>query len=319
MKKITLHRESARKLLNDYLIIIGIAVLTVYTCIVQPNFFGPSNLLSLIRQFVPLGLVAMGMTLVVISGYIDLSVAGIFSFTGIVSAMLFNRMGEVSLLLVLVLGGLCGLLNAAILIGCGARDDSDALFITFGMQTVFGALALIINGGNYVALKQDGFTQFIGNGAVAGIPFMLFIFVAVTAALQFFMKKLPMGRSVYLAGGNPAASELCGIRIAHILMMVYVLTGVLTALGAFITTCRVGSALPIAGRNYETNAIMAVTIGGTSLAGGKGSVLNTVLGVALVTIMTNALNILGIDPNMQNVWKGVILVAAIWIDSRRTV
>lgn len=312
-------RRRLKNALNDYLIVIGIAVLTVYTCVVEQSFFSQSNLLALVRQFVPLGMVSLGMTLVIISGYIDLSVAGIFSFMGVVSAMLLNRLGPAALLLVFVLGGLCGLLNALVLIGCGARDDSDALFITFGMSTVFGALALIANGGNYVSLEQTAFTQFIGNGTIAGIPFMLFLFVIATAALQFVMRKTPLGRGIHIAGGNPVAAALCGIDTKRITAMVYVLTGALTALGTFIMTCRVGSALPIAGRNFECNAIMAVTIGGTSLSGGKGSVLNTVLGVALVTIMTNALNILGIDPNMQNVWKGAILVAAIWIDSRRTV
>lgn len=154
-----------KQFLNDYLILIGIVILTVYTCIVQPSFLAPGNLLSLVRQFVPLGMVSLGMTLVVIGGYIDLSVAGIFSFMGIVSAMLLNKMGPSSLIIVLIVGAACGLLNAVILVKCGARDDSDALF----------------------------------------------------------------------------------------------------------------------------------------------------------TVMANALNILGIDPNMQNVWKGVILVAAIWLDSRRTV
>ncbi len=312
-------KQAVKQFLNEYLILIGILALTIYTCIVQPSFLAADNLLSLVRQFVPLGMVALGMTLVIIGGYIDLSVAGTFSLMGIISAILLNRMGIAALIVVLIAGAACGLLNAIILVVCGARDDSDALFITFGMQTVFGALALIANGGNYVALNQTDFTQFIGNGGIGYLPVMLIIFIVVTAVLQFMMKKMPIGRSIHLAGGNPVAAELCGISVSKIIIMIYVVTGILTALGAFIMTCRVGSALPIAGRNYECNAILSVTIGGTSLSGGKGSVLNTVLGVALFTIMANALNMLGIDPNMQNVWKGVILVAAIWLDSRRTV
>lgn len=311
--------DGLKKILNDYLIIIGIVLLTIYTCIAQPAFLAQDNLLSLVRQLVPLGMVALGLTLVIIGGYIDLSVAGTFSLMGILSAMLLNRMGAAAIVPVLIIGALCGLLNAGILVLCGAKDDSDALFITFGMQTVFGALALIANNGNYVALNQTAFTQYVGNGNLAGIPCMLLVFIAVTAVLQFVMKKTPMGRSIHLAGGNPVSSELCGISVKKIVVIIYVLTGILTALGSFISVCRVGSALPIAGRNYETNAILSVTIGGTSLLGGKGSVLNTVLGVAMFTIMANALNMLGVDPNMQNVWKGVILVAAIWLDSRRHV
>ena len=289
-----------KKIINNYLIFIGIMVLVIYTCIVQPTFLSWDNLLSLMRSFVPLAFVSLGMTLIIIGGYIDLSVSGIFSLLSIVGCMLYNRFGVWSMAMIIVLGGLCGLLTAWVLVRCGARDDSDALFITFGMQTVFSALAL-------------------GQRSIVNIPVLLLLFIAVAAVLHFIMKKTPMGRSIYLAGGNPVAAELCGIKVSKIIYITYTLTGILTALGAYILLCRVGNAIPTVGKNYETNAIMAVTIGGTSLAGGKGGVLNTILGVALVTIMSNSLNLLGIDANMQSVWKGVILIAAIWIDSRRTV
>lgn len=308
-----------KKIVNNYLILIGILLLVVYTCIVQPTFLGWSNLLSLMRSFVPLAFVSLGMTLIIIGGYIDLSVSGMFSLLSIVGCMLFNRFGVASVLMIIALGALCGMLTAWVLVRCGARDDSDALFITFGMQTVFAALALIANGGLAVTLEQTAFTRFIGSGSIFGIPVIILLFALVTAALHFVMKKTPTGRSVYVAGGNPVAAELCGIKVSKIIYSTYMLTGILTAIGAYILLCRVGNAIPTVGKNYETNAIMAVTIGGTSLAGGKGGVLNTVLGVALVTIMSNALNLLGIDANMQSVWKGVILIAAIWIDSRRTI
>lgn len=308
-----------KKIINNYLIFIGIMVLVIYTCIVQPTFLSWDNLLSLMRSFVPLAFVSLGMTLIIIGGYIDLSVSGIFSLLSIVGCMLYNRFGVWSMAMIIVLGGLCGLLTAWVLVRCGARDDSDALFITFGMQTVFSALALIANGGLAVTLEQTSFTRFIGTGSIVNIPVIMLLFIAVAAVLHFIMKKTPMGRSIYLAGGNPVAAELCGIKVSKIIYITYTLTGILTALGAYILLCRVGNAIPTVGKNYETNAIMAVTIGGTSLAGGKGGVLNTILGVALVTIMSNSLNLLGIDANMQSVWKGVILIAAIWIDSRRTV
>lgn len=316
-KKSSLGKTLIGEFLNKYIIVIGILVMTVYTCIVQPRFYTMDNLISLISQFIPLGLVSLGMTMVIISGYIDLSVAGIFSFMGIVSAMILNVFGGFGIVFALILGGLCGLVDAIVLIWCGARDDSEALFITFGIQTAFAALALIINNGNLVTVKETSFIQFLGNGTIASIPVAMYVFIVITIVLFIFMRKTALGRKIYLMGGNPIASGLSGININKIIILVYVAIGVLTTLGTLIQTCRVGSALPIAGRNFETNAIMAVAIGGTSLTGGKGSVLNTVLGVALVTIMANALNMLGINSNMQNVWKGIILVAAIWLDSRR--
>lgn len=315
--KTTLGRTAIEKFLSKYIIVIGILIMTIYTCIVQPRFCSTDNLVSLINQFVPLGLVSLGMTLVIISGYIDLSVAGIFSLMGIISTMLVNIMGSFGIVIALAIGGLCGLIDAIILIFCGARDDSEALFITFGIQTAFAALALIINKGNLVTLNGTSFTDFLGGSSIAGIPVSMYVFAIITIILYVFMKKTPMGRKIYLVGGNPVASALSGVNNNKIIIFVYVAIGVLATIGSFTQACRVGSALPISGKNFETNAIMAVAIGGTSLSGGKGSVLNTVLGVALVTIMANALNMLGIDANMQNVWKGVILVAAIWLDSRR--
>ncbi|MCH1978295.1 ABC transporter permease [Lawsonibacter sp. OA9] len=307
------------KLINEYLLLVAIIILTVYTIIVQPAFLNSGNLLSLVRSFVPLAFVSIGMTLIVIGGYIDLSVAGLFSMMSILASMLSNRFGPVSLLLILLAGLLCGAVSALILIICGARNSSDALFITFGMQTVFNALALLLNGGLAVTLEQTPFTRFLGAGNFLGIPMVLLLFIIAVVILQFLMKKMPVGRSVHLVGGNPTAAELCGIKPSKVILLSFSVTGAMTALGAYLLLCRVGTAIPTVGKNYETNAILAVCIGGTSLSGGKGSVLNTVLGVMLVTIMSNALNILGIDANMQSVWKGVILILAIWIDSRRKV
>ena len=306
-----------RKILNNYLIVIGIIILTVYTCIAEPAFFGKSNLLALLSQFVPASLIALGMTAVIVGGYIDLSCAGIFSLMGIVSGLLLNQLGAGAIVLILILGGLCGLADVLILNWCGAKDDSDALFITFGMQSIFGAMALLINNGNLVSIKQTSFTKFIGSGTFANIPVSFYIFLIAIIGLQFFMKKTKLGREIYLAGGNAVAARLSGVNITRVKIVIYVIIGVLASVAAFVQACRVGSAIPLAGKNYDTNAILAVAIGGTSLAGGKGGMLNTLLGVALVTIMLNALNILGIDTNLQSVWKGLILVAAIWIDSRR--
>lgn len=312
-------KQTIGKLINDYLLLAAIIILAVYTIIVQPAFLNGDNLLSLIRSFVPLAFVSIGMTMIVIGGYIDLSVAGLFSVMSILASILSNRFGPISLLLILLAGLACGAVSAFVLIICGARNSSDALFITFGMQTAFNALALLLNNGLAVTLEQTSFTRFLGAGSFLGIPMVLILFIIAAAILQFLMKKTPMGRSIHLVGGNPTASELCGIKPSKVILTSFCVTGAMTALGAYLLLCRVGTAIPTVGKNYETNAILAVCIGGTSLSGGKGSVLNTVLGVLLVTIMSNALNILGIDANMQSVWKGVILILAIWLDSRRKV
>lgn len=194
-----------KKIINDYLILVGILILIVYTCVVQPTFLSTSNILSLMRSFVPLAFVALGMTLIIIGGYIDLSVAGLFSLLSILGCIFCNRFGAVSLPMTMLVGCLCGMLNALVLVRCGARDDSDALFITFGMQTVFAALALIANGGLAVTLTQTDFTRFIGSGNLFGIPVVLLLFAAATAVLHFVMKK-NSGWAIDLFGGRQSGS-----------------------------------------------------------------------------------------------------------------
>lgn len=310
--------EKLKMFFTEYLILVGIVILAIVTAILEPAFLSKSNILSFIRQFVPLAFVGLGMTLIIIGGYIDLSVAGIFSLMGMVSALLINRMGIAAIIPILLIGAGCGLINALILIFCGARDDSDALFITYGMQLAFTAVALLINQGTYVDINnKGGFVGVIGNSNLFGIPVMLIIFVIITAIVHFFMTKTSLGRSIHIAGGNPTAARLCGISINKIILLIFTITGIMTAIGAFVMACRTGSALPTSGKDFETYAILSVTIGGTSLAGGKGSVIRTVIGVAAYTLMTNSLNVLGLDSNMQYILKGIIMVIAIWIDSRR--
>ncbi|MDO5548771.1 MAG: ABC transporter permease [Eubacteriales bacterium] len=307
-----------KKFFTEYLIIVGILVLGIFTAVSEPVFLSYDNFVSFVRQFCPLAFVALGMTLIIIGGYIDLSVAGMFSFMGLVSCMLMNHLGGMAIIPIIIIGAICGLVNALVLIVCGARDDSDALFITFGMQMVFAALALLINGGNCVFLEdKSGFNGAIGNGSLLGIPTMLFLFLAMAFVLHFFMTKTPLGRSIHIAGANPVAARLCGVSINKIILLAFVITGALTAIGSWMMACRTGSALPVCGKNYETYAILSVTVGGTSLAGGKGSVLRTIVGVAVYTLMANSMNILGVSSNMQFVFKGIIMITAIWIDSRR--
>jgi len=318
MKKIAGDKKNIRNLVNNYLIIIGILILVIYTAIVRSEFRSGENVINMIRQLCPLGMVALGMTIVIIGGYIDLSVAGMFSMIGIVTTSMLNVTSvPVAVIVGLLTGVAGGALNGAILNCCGARDDADALFITYGMSTVYGALALLISNGTTINVPTNSSFLVLGKGSIGAIPIAILIFFAGVVILQFIMKKTILGRKVHLSGGNPVAARLNGVSISKSVMFMYIMTGLMTAIGAIILISRVTSASPVLGKNYETNAIMSVVIGGTTLKGGHGSIVNTVFGVMLITIMANALNMLGVSANAQSAAKGLILVAAIWLDSRK--
>lgn len=303
---------------SQYLIVLAIALLAIYASLVEPQFMTGGNLQNILRQFGSLSLTALGMTFVIIGGYVDLSIVGIFSLVSMVTVSLVSQVGEVPALLIgIALGTVCGLLDALILIFVGARNDADAVFVTFGMSTFYFALALIFSGGATVHLPENVVFKLIGQGEFFYIPVAFFIFLVAMLISHFFLTKTKSGREIRLTGGNRAAARLVGISSPKSTILVYTLLGFFGAIGAIIHFSRVTTAAPIIGRGFELNSILAVVIGGTRFKSGMGSVLRTALGVLLVTLMANALNLIGVPANLQDVAKGAILILAIWLDYRR--
>ena len=307
---------------RDYLVLVAIALLVLITAIVEPNFLTTGNLTNVMRQFGPLVMVALGMTFVIIGGFIDLSVAGIISLVAVVTLSLIDPIGQVPALIVgLGLGAFCGYLNSALILVSGAMTQAEALFATFGMSTVYGALALIYSGGSTQRMSRvQGDTsvfEVIGSGNVGFVSVSFIIFLACLLLLYIFQNKTYMGRSIYLTGGNKTAAELSGISIKRSIAIIYTISGLMAALGAIVLFSRVTTASPVIGKGFETNAILAVVVGGTTLIGGNGSVLRTVLGTMLVILLSNCMNLLGVSVYMQYMLKGAILVVAIWLDNRK--
>jgi ribose transport system permease protein len=292
------------------------------TAIMEPKFLSAANLNNVMRQFGPLIMVALGMTFVIIGGFIDLSVAGIMSLVAVVTLSLIDPLGQLPALIIgLCLGTFCGLFNSILLLVSGAMTQAEALFITYGTSVLYGALALILSGGSTKQmrfLKGDiSIFQGIGSGSIGFLSISFAIFLFALMILYVFQNKTYMGRSICLTGGNKTAARLAGIPINRSIMYIYTISGFMAALGAIVLFSRVTTASPVIGKGYETNAILAVVVGGTTLVGGKGSVLRTVLGTMLVILMSNCLNLLGVSVYMQYMMKGAILVLAIWLDSRK--
>jgi ribose transport system permease protein len=315
-------KNITRIVFRDYLVLVAIAILVLVTAIVEPNFLTAGNLTNVMRQFGPLVMVALGMTFVIIGGFIDLSVAGIMSLVAVVTLSLIDPIGQVPALIVgLGLGAFCGYLNSALILVSGAMTQAEALFATFGMSMVYGALALIQSGGSTQRMSRvQGDTsvfEAIGSGDVGFLSVSFVIFLGCLLLLYIFQNKTYMGRSIYLTGGNKTAAELSGISIKRSISIIYTISGLMAALGAIVLFSRVTTASPVIGKGFETNAILAVVVGGTTLIGGNGSVLRTVLGTMLVILLSNCMNLLGVSVYMQYMLKGAILVLAIWLDNRK--
>ena len=305
--------------IRDNLVLIAMLVLVIITAVISPTFLTTQNFTNLMYQFVALGFVSLGMTYVLLGAYTDLSVAGLFSLVGVIAAMVMLKYGAAAGILAgLAVGILCGAFTGRLLTVVGANTQAKALFITFGMSSIYIAVALLVgNGMTFHIYDYFPVCTFLGSGKVGFVAVSFILYLIVLAILYVFEKKTYAGRAIKYMGGNATAAELAGMPVKKLKLLIYALCGFTTAIGSIINLCRVTTANSGSGKNMETNAILSVVVGGTAMAGGRGSVLRTIIGVAVVTLMANCLNLMGVSTYMQNVVKGAILVIAIWLDFRK--
>lgn len=319
---------SVMKLIRNNLIIIGILTLAIATSIIEPRFLSGMNFENVVRQFGTLIFVALGMTFVIMGGFIDLSVSGIISLVVIVTVSLIDPIGQVNAIIVGVLVGLaCGLLNSFVIVTGGALTLAESLFLTYGLGLVYAALALMISKGvtSYLNYSKTPFTLFtlIGRGGIGPISAAFFLFLACLLILYIIQRRTHIGRSVVLMGENKVAARLAGIPISRTVVFIYAVSGVMSAIGAIVLVSRVYLASPVIGGaiggGYETQAIIATVVGGTALKGGRGSVLWTVIGTLVLILMNNALDLIGVSTYVQYVLRGAILILAIWLDNKKQI
>jgi ribose transport system permease protein len=314
--------QSIIKLLKNNLILAGIAVLIIVTSLVEPKFLSSENLQNILRQFGTLIFVALGMTYVIMAGFIDLSVGGIISLVAVVTVTLIDKVGQGPAILIgIAIGLICGLLNSFLILSSGALTQAEALFLTYGMSLVFSAIALIYTQGvtQFLTYSKTSISLFdaINSGNVGVVSISFIIFLVCLVILYVIEKRTYLGRSIVLVGGNKVAARLAGISIDKSIIFIYAISGVMTAIGAVILVARVTLASPVMGTPYTTQAILAVVVGGTALIGGKGSVLWTVVGTLLLILMGNCLNLMGVSTYIQYMLRGAILILAIWLDNRK--
>ncbi|MED1443626.1 ABC transporter permease [Aeribacillus composti] len=283
---------------------------TVLTAILTPEFFNIQNVINVVRQASVVGIVAIGMTFVILTGGIDLSVGAILAVSGVSFALMLNSGTTVpiALLIVILIGILIGIIN-----GIGSTFFGIQPFImTLATMAVGNGVALLLSNGTPQTFMVDSLIiEFFGNGGIGIIPGPVILFVGITIISWLVLKYLPFGRFVYGVGGSLEAARLSGIRTTRILIIVYSISGLTAALAGLINASRLYVGHPTADSTIMLDSIAAVVIGGTSLMGGRGGVGGTVLGALLLAMVANLLNLLGVSPFHQQVAKGIIIVAAI--------
>lgn len=309
-------------LFQNNLVLMTILILVGVTAIIEPKFLSIANLGNIMNQFGPLSFVSLGMTVAIIGGFIDLSVVGIVSLSAVFTISMIDVIGQYGALVAgLGAGALMGFINVQVIISCGAMTQAKSVFITFGLSSVYSALALLYTGGatQHMSYLNSSVTLYklMGSGRVGFVSVSFILFLICMGILYIFLSKTKTGREICLTGANMTASELAAIPVKRRVTLIFMLSGVFAALGAIVLFSRITTASPLLGANYDTNAILAVVVGGTSLVGGRGSVIRTMLGVMLVTLLANCLNLLGVSTYMQAICKGLILIVAIWLDRRR--
>jgi ribose transport system permease protein len=303
------------KRLKAYSVFWVLLAIIVITSIIEPDFLNPSNLINIVRQTSINGILAVGMTFVIITGGIDLSVGAIIGITAVVTAMCLQNGVPipVAALLAVAIGAAVGAIN-----GIGITKGQIAPFImTLGIMTSLRGLTYYVSNGSPQDWRNSGvdFT-FLGQGTLLDIPVPVYIFVLVLLVSFYILKYTVFGRNVYAIGDNREAARLSGIKITRVELLVYVLSGILSALSALVLISRLSTAEPTAGTGTELDAVAMTVIGGTSILGGAGGVGGTFVGAILLSVIANALNILNISPFIQQVVKGLIIIAAVLMELR---
>jgi len=275
------------------------------------HFLTLPNILNVIRQVSIMGIMAVGMTFVILSQGIDLSVGSLLAFTGAVAAGLLSG-GQSIFLAVLVglaAGAALGFFNGFMI----AKANLPDFIVTLAMMSIARGLALVYTGGRPISGFDPGF-RFIGGGRLGLIPIPVIIFLVIIVLGYIVLTRTTFGRYVYAVGGNREAARLAGINTDRIKMAVYTLSGLLAGVSGVILTARLNSAQPTAGRAYELDVIAMVVLGGTSLMGGKGTVQGTLIGALIIGVLNNSLNLLGVASFYQEVAKGIVILLAVLLD-----
>ena len=293
-------------------------VTSVVISILEPRFLTTGNLVTILRQTSINAVIATGMTFVILVGGIDLSVGSVLGFTGAIAATMISGGTNivVVILTVLILGTFIGLVNGT-LITVGRLQPFIA---TLGTVTLLRGLLLVLSQGKPIGTGTtagSGLFNAIGRGFLGPVPIPVFLMLAIFLIAYYILNHTRIGRYIYSTGSNEEATMYSGIKTNRVKLFVYASSGMMASIAGILITARLGSAQPTAGAGYELDAIAAVVLGGTSMAGGIGTITGTAIGALIIGVLSNALNIMQVSSYYQDVAKGIVILIAVLMDRKK--
>ncbi|UYY98992.1 ribose ABC transporter permease [Peribacillus frigoritolerans] len=297
--------------------LLALVLLFIVITVLNPSFMEPNNILNLLRQTSINALIAFGMTFIILTGGIDLSVGSILALSSaLMAGMMVSGLDPILAILVgILLGAIMGVINGILV----SKGKMAPFIVTLATMTIFRGLTLVYTDGKPITGIGDSVIfQMLGRGYFLGVPVPAVVMIIAFMILWFLLHKTSFGRKTYAIGGNERASRISGIKVDRVKVAIYGLAGTMAAIAGAILTSRLNSAQPTAGQSYEMDAIAAVVLGGTSLSGGKGRLFGTLVGVLIIGTLNNGMNLLGVSSFYQQVVKGAVILIAVLLDRKKS-
>lgn len=300
---------------REYTMLLTLVALVLLTWAIEPTFMRTANIMNIFRQSAVVGCLSLGVGIVWMSGTFDMSVGATLSLCGILALKLQARIGVPGAVIVaLAVGTLIGTVNGLIITGIKG-GGGESFMVTYGTMNVVQAIALIVTNGNNVSGSESTVYRFLGNGDIGIIPFSIILFAVFSVLVHFLITKSRLGRNIYYTGANTEVARLSGINIRFSRTFAYAFAGLMSAIGSLIMTARANGALPKSGSGYEFDVATAIAVGGVGIGGGEGNTGHIVIGVMIMGVISNAMNMIGISSQNQLVVKGMILILAVVFDT----
>lgn len=292
-------------------ILIGLAIMCVIISVASPKFLTEKNLMNVLRQISSNLYLACGMTMILIVGGIDLSVGSVIAVIGVLGGTLINMNIPLPLvvLICLAVGAFFGLISGGMI----ANTTLPPFIVTFSMMSILRGFAYVYTNGVTVRINDPGYLQ-MGTGYLGIVPLPVIYLIVILLIVYVIMSKTKLGRHLYATGGNDKAAKFSGINVKKVRLFVYIFSGVMAAFAGLMLSSRSYSGNPIAGNGAEMDAIAACVLGGVSFSGGYGYIGGTIIGALIIGFLNNGLNLMGIGSFWQTILKGVVILAAVYVD-----
>lgn len=300
-----------RRKLSGFVILGAILLEAIVFAAIAPQFFSIENLVNVALSIAVIGVLAVGMTFVILTGGIDLSIGSVVALGGVAAAIVTQQTGFASLGFAAAVG--IGLMSGAFNGAAIAYFRVPPFVVTLAVLTIARGLAFIYSEGRSIGDLPESFGRF-GKSVFLGVPYTVWLMIAAFAGGWFVLRNTTFGRYVYAVGGNREAAFLSGINVKSVILRVYVLNGLLVGLAAIALASRLGAGVPNSGLQYELDVIAATVVGGTSLSGGRGSVVSTLFGTIFIGVLNNGLNLVGVDAYVQKIVLGAVILLAVLAD-----